>query len=91
MGSFTWTTACIYRETADTVTIVFDQGENLFSFKAGQFINLTLTINNEQVTRAYSLSSCPGDDERPSITVKQVEDGIMSSYILSHAEEIKAF
>lgn len=89
MNSFTWATACIYRETTDTLTIVFDQGEDMFSFKAGQFINLTLTINGEKVTRAYSLSSCPGDDERPAITIKQVEDGLMSTYILNHSEEIK--
>lgn len=89
MGLFIWKTACIYRETADTVTIVFDQGGDMFSFKAGQFINLTLTINNELVTRAYSLSSCPGDDERPAITIKQVDNGLMSTYILGYAEEIK--
>ncbi len=89
MGSFTWTTACIYRETADTVTIIFDQGSDLFLFKAGQFINLTLMINGERVTRAYSLSSCPGDEERPAITVKHVDQGLMSNYILNHAEEIE--
>jgi ferredoxin-NADP reductase len=89
MNSFTWTTACIYWETTDTLTIVFDQGEDMFSFKAGQFINLSLMINNEKVTRAYSLSSCPGEDERPAITIKQVDEGLMSTYILNHAEEIK--
>lgn len=89
MNSFIWTTACICRETTDTVTIVFDQGEDMFSFKAGQFIHLSLMINNEKVTRAYSLSSCPGDEERPAITVKQVDNGSMSTYILNHAEEIK--
>lgn len=89
MRSYTWTAACIYRETADTVTIVFDQGTDVFSFKAGQFINLTLKINGETVTRAYSLSSCPGNDERPAITVKQIDAGLMSTYILNHAEEIE--
>lgn len=89
MRSYTWTTACIYRETADTVTIVFNEGSELFHFKAGQFINLTLTINAEKVTRAYSLSSCPGYDEHPAITVKQVDGGLMSTYILKHAEEIE--
>lgn len=89
MRTYTWTTACIYRETADTVTIVFDEGNEPFYFKAWQFINLTLTINDEKVTRAYSLSSCPGGDERPAITIKQVEGGLMSTYILNHAEEIE--
>lgn len=88
MHSYTWTTACVYRETEDAVTIVFNQADDVFSFHAGQFINLTLSIDGEKITRAYSLSSSPGNDERPAITVKKVEGGIMSSYILQHAEQI---
>lgn len=60
----------------------------MFSFKAGQFVNLSLSINGESVTRSYSLSSAPEHDLHPAITVKAVEGGIMSNYILNHAEEI---
>lgn len=83
-----WKTACIIRETAQAVTIIFDTQGDPFSFKAGQFINLTLSVNGERISRSYSLSSAPEHDEHPAITVKAVAGGIMSNYILSHAEEI---
>lgn len=57
-------------------------------YKPGQFINLTLIIDDKPVTRSYSLSSCPGEDQMPAITVKRVDEGLMSEYILNHAEEI---
>ena len=83
-----WKTACIIRETAQAVTIIFATQGDPFSFKAGQFINLTLSVNGERISRSYSLSSAPEHDEHPAITVKAVAGGIMSNYILSHAEEI---
>ncbi|HJT72484.1 MAG TPA: iron-sulfur cluster-binding domain-containing protein, partial [Chitinophaga sp.] len=58
-----------------------------FIYKPGQFINITLTIDGEPVTRSYSLSSMPGD-ANPSVTVKKVDGGLMSTYITSHAEQI---
>ncbi len=86
---YTWTSACIYRETEDSVCIVFNTGATRFQYKAGQFIELTLyCIMNKPVTRAYSLCSTAGEDESPAITVKRIEGGLMSNYILNHAEEI---
>ena len=85
---FFWTTACIIRETAQTVTIVFNTKGDDLVFKAGQFVNITLPINGEKVTRSYSLSSAPEHSKHPAITVKAVEGGVMSNYIVSHAEEI---
>jgi ferredoxin-NADP reductase len=84
-----WKTTCIIRETTQSVTVIFDTQGDVFSFKAGQFVNLTLSINGESVTRSYSLSSAPEHDAHPAITVKAVEAGIMSNYILNHAEEIQ--
>jgi ferredoxin-NADP reductase len=83
-----WKTACIIRETAQAVTIIFDTQGDSFSFKAGQFINIALSVNGERVSRSYSLSSAPAQDKHPAITVKAVDGGVMSNYILSHAEEI---
>lgn len=84
-----WATAAVIRETADVVTIIFNTGNNSFSYKPGQFINLTQNIDGETLTRSYSLCSCPDDDERPAITVKLVPGGRMSSYILDHATEVQ--
>ena len=85
---YTWRTSCIIRETKEAVTIIFDPGDSSFVFKAGQFVNLSLYINGERVTRSYSLSSSPDEDEYPAITVKEIAGGLMSSYIVNHAEEI---
>ncbi|MBO9729704.1 MAG: 2Fe-2S iron-sulfur cluster binding domain-containing protein [Chitinophaga sp.] len=85
----TWRTARIIPETASAVTIRFDTGDQPFIYQPGQFINLTLIINDKTVTRSYSLSSVPGKDQQPAITVKAVPGGIMSNYILTHASDIK--
>lgn len=89
--SYTWHTQQVIRETTDTVTIIFDtRGEN-FHYLAGQFINLTLRIDGQPVTRSYSLSSAPGTDAAPAITVKKVSGGLMSSYITENAENIHSW
>ena len=88
MEQYNWRTAGIVQETTDTLTITFNTGTELFEYKAGQFINLTIPIDGVRVTRSYSLSSAPGVDLRPSITVKKIPGGIMSSYIVDHAKKI---
>lgn len=86
-----WTTASVYRETSDAITIIFNTNGVGFDYQAGQFINLSLVIEGENVSRSYSLSSFPGYDELPAITVKKMEGGIASNYIFYHAEEIAAW
>ncbi|RBL90000.1 ferredoxin--NADP reductase [Chitinophaga flava] len=86
--TYTWYTQKVIRETTDTVTIIFDTRGETFHYQAGQFINLTLTIDGRPVTRSYSLSSAPETDLRPAITVKKVDGGLMSSYITAQAETI---
>lgn len=83
-----WRTSCVIRETNEAVTIIFDPGHSIFSYKPGQFINLSLIINGKKITRSYSLSSVPDEDEYPSITIKAVDNGLVSRYIVNHADEI---
>lgn len=90
-SSYTWNTKQIIRETADTVTIIFDTQGETFHYLAGQFINLTLRIDGRPVSRSYSLSSVPHTDTAPSITIKKVDGGIMSSYITDYAENIHSW
>lgn len=82
-----WQTAEVIQQTTNTITIIFDTQGEPFSYKPGQFIQLTLTINGTPVTRSYSLSTVPGG--YPAITVKRVPGGIMSNYILDHASQIR--
>ena len=88
-ANYTWKTACIIRETTDAVSIVFDTGGDEFNFLPGQFVNLSLNIDHKIITRSYSLCSAADEDEKPTITVKRVQGGVMSNYILDHAEEIE--
>jgi ring-1,2-phenylacetyl-CoA epoxidase subunit PaaE len=83
-----WTTAAIIKETKDTVTVVFDTGNDSFIYTPGQFIDVTLLINDLPVTRSYSLSSSREEDVNPSITVKRVNGGIMSNFINDNISSI---
>lgn len=60
--------------------------DSLAYFSAGQYISITLKIGDLVITRPYSLSSSPkqalqGEYE---ITIKKVNDGLASTYILDN-------
>lgn len=72
----------VIRETTAAVSLVFDIPTTLqtdFAFIAGQYITLKTTINNEEVRRAYSLSSSPKSNEI-KVSVKAVENGTFSVF-----------
>lgn len=71
-------------ETSDTITIVFEKPSN-FEYQSGQFLTLVLMINGEEVRRSYSFSSSPYTDNNPSITVKKIEGGLVSTYLFNNA------
>src|SRR5690606_23387243 len=72
----------IIQETKDTITIVFDNPPaGKLSYKSGQFLTLIVPIEGREVRRAYSLCSSPFVDEYPSVTVKRVENGLMSNWL----------
>lgn len=81
------TLLCIdkYFETPDTVSIkLTEMSESLlFEFKAGQFINLGVEVDNKMEYRAYSLSSLSGADHL-QLTVKRVDGGKVSNYIIDN-------
>lgn len=85
---FIWRTASVVQETSDTITVRFNTGNEHFLYKAGQFVNLTILIDGNPVTRSYSLSSVPGLDLLPAITVKKIQGGLMSVYIVDHYTKI---
>ena len=72
----------IRQETEDAVSIAFDVPENLksdYNYKAGQYLTLRSTINNEDVRRSYSLCSAPYENEW-RVAIKQVENGFFSTF-----------
>lgn len=58
-------------------------------FQAGQYLNVFLDIRGMQVNRAYSISSSPKDalEGFYELTVKAVNGGLVSAYILDHWKE----
>ncbi len=73
----------IIKETKDAITICFKNG-NFFkklTYKPGQFMTISVPVNNTVHKRAYSFSSNPITDNDLKITVKRVEKGLISNYI----------
>ncbi|MFY0643873.1 MAG: ferredoxin--NADP reductase [Bacteroidia bacterium] len=74
----------VKRETKDAVSIKFDIPSELkekFHYKAGQYFTFSIIINGEDVRRSYSVCSSPVTDPNPTIAVKEVEGGKMSTYL----------
>ncbi|PBI86374.1 1,2-phenylacetyl-CoA epoxidase, subunit E [Flavobacterium sp. ACN2] len=72
----------VKRETADAVSILFNVPEELksdYKFIAGQYINLKLTLDNQEIRRAYSICSAPDSGEL-RIAVKAVKNGLFSQF-----------
>lgn len=80
--NYTLRIAEIRRETEDTITLCFKQpGLKKIKYQAGQYLTLIFRINGRRYIRPYSFSSCPDVDALLEITVKRVENGIVSNHI----------
>jgi ring-1,2-phenylacetyl-CoA epoxidase subunit PaaE len=71
----------VIQETKDAITIVFEQPTNKILYKAGQFLTLIAPVQGKEVRRAYSLCSSPFVDPDLAVTVKRVEQGLMSNWL----------
>ncbi len=72
----------IHRETSKAVSISFDVPEalkNTYRFEAGQYLTLKTKINGQEVRRDYSISASPGSKDL-TVTVKEIENGLFSSF-----------
>ncbi len=79
----------IKKETADTVSVSFEIPESLketFQYKHGQYLTLQFPINGKEERRAYSMSSSPLE-EQITVTVKKVQNGLVSTYINEQLQE----
>lgn len=77
----------VIQETADAISIVFDDPEQKITYKPGQFFTLIPTIEGKKVRRAYSVCSSPYTDPYPRVSVKRVEGGLVSNYLNSELKE----
>lgn len=75
----------IIQESQDAATLVFEQGlVDRIPYYAGQYLTLKVDIEGEILYRSYSLSSSPRLDRFLAITIKRVQGGKVSNYILDH-------
>ncbi len=83
----------IFQDTASTKTFRLvsndsvSKGQVLPPFQAGQYINLYTTIDGVDTARPYAISSCPTHREYYDLTVKLVEGGFVTNYLL--ADDVK--
>ena len=71
----------VKRETAEAITIKFENPSEPIHYKSGQFITLILDLHGNEVRRSYSLNSAPGVDEGLSVSVKAVANGLVSNHL----------
>ncbi|MFT7335708.1 MAG: ring-1,2-phenylacetyl-CoA epoxidase subunit PaaE [Porticoccaceae bacterium] len=72
----------VRRETKEAVSILFNVPEELktnYAFIAGQYLNLRLKLDGEEIRRAYSICSSPESGEL-RISVKAVKSGVFSQF-----------
>ncbi len=74
----------IIRRTPDAVTLRLSTGP--ISFRAGQFVTLTVPVLGRVHRRNYSVSCAEGAGSDVEITVKRVPGGVVSTYLCAHAK-----
>jgi ferredoxin-NADP reductase len=63
-----------------------------FGFVPGQWLSLKANKpDGEEITRAYSIASPPGDDNRFALCLNRVQDGFMSNFLcdMKEGDEIR--
>lgn len=72
----------ITRETPEAVSVLFQVPAELqanYHFVAGQYINLKLTLDGNEIRRAYSICSTPESGEL-RIAIKSIKNGYFSKF-----------
>lgn len=72
----------ITKETADAVSILFNVPNELkdhYQFVAGQYVTLKVTLDGQEIRRAYSICASPKSGEL-RIAVKAVKNGFFSKF-----------
>jgi ferredoxin-NADP reductase len=82
--------ARVFDETPDVKTFRFtppDGGPLPFNYLPGQFLSLTLRQDDIPVRRSYTIASSPTQRDYVEITVKRVEQGVVSGYLHDKLQE----
>ena len=79
----------VIHETGSAISIVFDVPQKLaetFRYRPGQFLTMRVLVDGKYRHRCYSLASAPGVDARHKVTVKRVDQGLVSNELCSNAK-----
>ena len=78
----------VIEETASTKTLRLknEKGDALPPFQAGQYINLFCSIDGVYTARPYAISSSPLQRDYYDLTIKRVQDGFVSHYLLDQVK-----
>jgi ring-1,2-phenylacetyl-CoA epoxidase subunit PaaE len=72
----------VKHETANAISVAFNiptELKSAYQFTAGQYVNLKLTLDGQEIRRAYSVCSSPNSGEL-RIAIKSVKDGHFSKF-----------
>lgn len=72
----------VRRETPEAVSVLFNvplEFRDFYKFTAGQYLNLKLTLDGEEIRRAYSICSSPESSEL-RVAVKGLKNGFFSQF-----------
>lgn len=72
----------VKRETPESISVVFNIPTELapfYKFIAGQYVNLKLTLDGQEIRRAYSICSSPNSGEL-RISIKAIQNGFFSTF-----------
>jgi ferredoxin-NADP reductase len=76
----------IIQETPDVKTFVLDANGQTIPYKAGQYLTFAFNVNGQETRRSYSIASSPVLNEPLSITVKRIQNGLVSRPLFDHAK-----
>ncbi|MBV6639183.1 MAG: ferredoxin--NADP reductase [Cyclobacteriaceae bacterium] len=76
----------VIRETPDAITLELEQHQIIARYQPGQFLNFFLEIDGKEVVRQYSFSSTALLNETPGVTIKKVDGGLASNYLIDHTK-----
>ena len=78
------------KETKDSVSFIFEvpkEHQAIFLYTPAQFLTFEFQREGKKLLRSYSLSSSPLLNEELKTTVKRVEGGIISNYMVDSLKE----
>lgn len=74
----------VVQQTPDVKTFVLESEGEPLSYKAGQYLTFLFNEHGQEVRRSYSIGSSPELQEPLSITVKRIQNGLVSRPLFDH-------